>query len=114
MPELKIAAFHDLRKSLAVTLQLAGRFTRAREDLGEPVFIANTADVNLKEELRACMRRTRLEPVAPHLSEGAIGRSSRHSGSWVASSDSWMRSSYRDSAGSQHGGVSHAMRPLDA
>jgi superfamily II DNA or RNA helicase len=28
MPELKIAAFHDLRKSLAVTLQLAGRFTR--------------------------------------------------------------------------------------
>ncbi len=28
LPELKIAAFHDIRKSLAVTLQLAGRFTR--------------------------------------------------------------------------------------
>ncbi|MCW5801832.1 MAG: DEAD/DEAH box helicase family protein [Deltaproteobacteria bacterium] len=34
LPELKIAAFHDIRKSLAITLQLAGRFTRARSDLG--------------------------------------------------------------------------------
>jgi superfamily II DNA or RNA helicase len=33
LPELKIAAFHDIRKTLAVTLQLAGRFTRARSDL---------------------------------------------------------------------------------
>jgi hypothetical protein len=24
MPELKIAAFHDIKKSLAITLQLAG------------------------------------------------------------------------------------------
>lgn len=75
MPELKIAAFHDLRKSLAVTLQLAGRFTRARQDLGEPVFIANTADVNLKEELRALYAH---DPdwnlLLPHLSEGAIGQ----------------------------------------
>lgn len=62
MPELKIAAFHDLRKSLAITLQLAGRFTRARADLGEPVFIANTADVNLNEELRATI------PTSPKLS----------------------------------------------
>lgn len=29
LPELKIAAFHDIRKSLPVTLQLAGRFIRA-------------------------------------------------------------------------------------
>lgn len=75
MPELKIAAFHDLRKSLAVTLQIAGRFTRARSDLGEPVFIANTADVNLKEELRALYAQ---DPdwnlLLPHLSEGAIGQ----------------------------------------
>jgi superfamily II DNA or RNA helicase len=27
LPELKIAAFHDIRKTLAVTLQLVGRFT---------------------------------------------------------------------------------------
>ncbi|WP_041745451.1 DEAD/DEAH box helicase [Paraburkholderia phenoliruptrix] len=73
MPELKIAAFHDLKKSLAVTLQLAGRFTRAREDLGDPVFIANTADVNLREELRALYSQ---DPdwnlLLPGLSEGAI------------------------------------------
>jgi hypothetical protein len=75
MPELKIAAFHDLRKSLAVTLQLAGRFTRARADLGDPVFIANTADVNLRDELRALYAQ---DPdwnlLLPELSEGAIGQ----------------------------------------
>lgn len=53
MPELKIAAFHDVRKSLAITLQLAGRFTRTRADLGNAVFIANTALVNVAEELRS-------------------------------------------------------------
>jgi superfamily II DNA or RNA helicase len=52
MPELKIAAFHDIRKSLAVTLQLAGRFTRSRTDLGDPVFIANIALVDVRDELR--------------------------------------------------------------
>jgi superfamily II DNA or RNA helicase len=52
LPELKIAAFHDIRKSLAVTLQLAGRFTRARPDLGEASFIANIADVEVRDELK--------------------------------------------------------------
>ena len=75
MPELKIAAFHDLRKSLAITLQIAGRFTRARADLGEPVFIANTADVNLKEELRALyVQDPDWNLLLPHLSDGAIGQ----------------------------------------
>lgn len=52
LPALKIAAFHDIRKSLAVTLQLAGRFTRSRSDLGEATFIANIADINVREELQ--------------------------------------------------------------
>lgn len=52
LPELKIAAFHDIRKSLPITLQLTGRFTRARSDLGDPTVIANIADVEVKEELR--------------------------------------------------------------
>lgn len=52
LPELKIAAFHDIRKSLAVTLQLAGRFTRSRADLGEATFIANIADVDVRDELK--------------------------------------------------------------
>lgn len=52
LPELKIAAFHDIRKSLPITLQLVGRFTRPRSDLGNATFIANIADVEVKEELR--------------------------------------------------------------
>ena len=51
MPELKIAAFHDVRKSLPVTLQLAGRFTRTRPDLGSPTFIANVANIDVRHEL---------------------------------------------------------------
>lgn len=52
LPELKIAALHDIRKSLAVTLQLAGRFTRTKPNLGSATFIANIADVDVKIELR--------------------------------------------------------------
>lgn len=51
MPELKIAAFHDTRKSLPVTLQLAGRFTRARKDLRNATFIANVANPGVRQEL---------------------------------------------------------------
>jgi len=73
MPELKIAAFHDLRKSLAVTLQLAGRFTRSREDLGDPVFIANVAGNDLREELeRLYTQDTDWNELLPDLSESAI------------------------------------------
>jgi len=52
LPELKIAAFHDIKKSLAATLQLAGRFTRSRHDLGNATFIANIADLDVREELK--------------------------------------------------------------
>lgn len=52
LPELKIAAFHDVRQSLPVTLQLAGRFTRARHDLGDATFIANVGDIVVQEELQ--------------------------------------------------------------
>lgn len=53
LPELKIAAFHDIRKSLPITLQFAGRFTRTSLDqqLGDASFIANIADVDFKDEL---------------------------------------------------------------
>ena len=74
LPELKIAAFHDIRKTLAVTLQLAGRFTRSRPNLGEATFIANTADVQVQEELRSLYSR---DPdwnlLLPELSERMIG-----------------------------------------
>ncbi|MDR1583121.1 MAG: DEAD/DEAH box helicase family protein [Prevotellaceae bacterium] len=53
LPELKIAAFHDIRKSLPITLQFAGRFTRTKYDekLGNASFVANIADLNVKAEL---------------------------------------------------------------
>lgn len=53
LPELKIAAFHDVRKSLPITLQLAGRFTRTKhdEELGEASFFANIADMQVRKEL---------------------------------------------------------------
>lgn len=52
LPELKIAAFHDIRKTLAVTLQLAGRFTRTKPHLGNATFVANVADLEVKDELK--------------------------------------------------------------
>ena len=74
LPELKVAAFHDIKKSLAITLQLAGRFTRSRSDLGDPTFVANIADVQVRDELKKLYEHEAdwnalLEQVA----EGAIG-----------------------------------------
>src|SRR5258706_6114382 len=43
LPELKIAALHDMHKSLAITLQFTGRFARARSDLGHATMVANIA-----------------------------------------------------------------------
>ena len=53
LPELKIAAFHDIRKSLPVTLQFAGRFTRTSRDVdfGDASFVANLADITVQQEL---------------------------------------------------------------
>ena len=42
---------------MSVTLQLAGRFTRSRPDLGDATFIANTADVTVRDELRKLYTR---------------------------------------------------------
>lgn len=52
LPELKIAAIHDERQSLPITLQFIGRFTRTSYDqLGEASFITNLAYPPIKEEL---------------------------------------------------------------
>lgn len=52
LPELKIVAFHDIRKSLPITLQIVGRFIRSRPDLGEATSIANIADVDVRDEIK--------------------------------------------------------------
>ncbi|MGO4889963.1 DEAD/DEAH box helicase [Anaerobacillus sp. MEB173] len=53
LPELKIAAMHDVKKSLPITLQFTGRFTRTKHDseLGTAAFIANIADLNVSGAL---------------------------------------------------------------
>ncbi|MFZ2782883.1 MAG: DEAD/DEAH box helicase family protein [Sediminibacterium sp.] len=53
LPSLKIAAFHDIRKSLPITIQLAGRFTRTKidEQLGEASIIVNLKDSDVTKEL---------------------------------------------------------------
>lgn len=42
LPELKIAGIHDPHKSIAVTIQFVGRFTRLAPNLGDATVIANT------------------------------------------------------------------------
>ena len=54
LPQLKIAAIHDERQSLAVTLQFIGRFTRTNDiKLGTASFIINIAYPPLKEEINS-------------------------------------------------------------
>jgi hypothetical protein len=53
LPDLKIAALHDKHRSEAITLQFVGRFTRVRNDLGDATVVANVADDDLNDRLRA-------------------------------------------------------------
>jgi superfamily II DNA or RNA helicase len=74
LPELKIAAFHDIRKTLSVTLQLAGRFTRSKPHLGHATFVANVADLDVKDELRKLYQHdSDWNALLPILSERATG-----------------------------------------
>ncbi len=53
MPQLKIAAIHDPHKSLSVTLQFIGRFTRtASEDLGEATIFVPREIIGIDERLQ--------------------------------------------------------------
>lgn len=53
LPYLKVAALHDTHKSLAVTLQFIGRFTRKgpADKIGEASVIANIADPDAEAKL---------------------------------------------------------------
>lgn len=57
LPQLKIAAIHDEKQSLAVTLQFIGRFTRTNDaNLGYASFITNIAYPPIREEINALYR----------------------------------------------------------
>ncbi len=51
LPNLKIAAMHDIHKSLAITLQFIGRFTRYSEKVDDATVVINTADPQVGKEL---------------------------------------------------------------
>lgn len=58
LPNLKIAAIHDERQSIPITLQFIGRFTRASYDvLGNASFITNIAYPPIHEELEQLYAR---------------------------------------------------------
>lgn len=80
LPELKIAALHDIHKGLAVTLQFIGRFTRAGTGsaVGRATAIGNTADPRVEGSLRELYAQNAdWDVVLQRLSEGATGREIR-------------------------------------
>lgn len=81
LPQLKIAALHDVHKSLAVTLQFVGRFTRtASTGIGEATVVANAADADVEEALEDLYSKdSNWNVVLRRLSEGATGRQRRRS-----------------------------------
>ncbi len=47
LPQLKVAALHDVHKSLAVTLQFTGRFTRTEENVGDATVVTNIGNADV-------------------------------------------------------------------
>lgn len=53
LPELKVAAIHDEKQSLPITLQFIGRFTRTSgTNIGEASFVTNMAYPPMADEIR--------------------------------------------------------------
>lgn len=53
LPQLKVAAIHDEKQSLPITLQFIGRFTRTADDsIGEASFVTNMANPPLAADIR--------------------------------------------------------------
>ncbi|MED5609500.1 DEAD/DEAH box helicase family protein [Pseudomonas sp. JH-2] len=52
LPQLKVAAVHDMHRSLAILLQFVGRFTRvAGERVGDATVVANIGDKSVSDAL---------------------------------------------------------------
>lgn len=80
LPNLKIAALHDHHKSLAVTLQFIGRFTRVNkaQKIGQASVVMNIADPNVEGELQHLYSTDAdWDNVLRRLSEGRIAREIR-------------------------------------
>lgn len=80
LPNLKIAALHDHHKTLAVTLQFIGRFTRVNQaqNLGRACVVMNVADPDVEGELQHLYSiGADWDSVLRRLSEGRIAREVR-------------------------------------
>lgn len=53
LPNLKVAALHDHHKSLAITLQFIGRFTRSAQEVGDAAAVVNIAEPKVQDDLQA-------------------------------------------------------------
>ncbi|MEQ1934857.1 MAG: DEAD/DEAH box helicase family protein, partial [Fimbriimonadaceae bacterium] len=53
LPQLKIAALHERHKSVAITLQFTGRFTRDASGIGDATVIANVEQSDVNDALRS-------------------------------------------------------------
>lgn len=76
LPELKVAAVHDERQSLPITLQFIGRFTRTSfSSLGEASFVTNIAYPPISEELNHLYSRDAdWNLLLPTISSGATNK----------------------------------------
>jgi len=76
LPELKIAAIHDERQSLPITLQFVGRFTRTSfNSLGTASFITNIAYPPIQQELNHLYAKNAdWNLLLPNMSEGATDK----------------------------------------
>ncbi len=84
LPQLKIAALHDVHKSLAITLQFTGRFTRTigRDEppVGDATMVANRARSGVNEKLRALYAEDPdWNQIIRELSEQATGEEEQRS-----------------------------------
>jgi superfamily II DNA or RNA helicase len=71
-PELKVAAIHAPHKSLGVTLQFIGRFTRtAGASVGAAKFLAVPADIEIEAE-RLYDEKAAWQKIVPNLLQGKI------------------------------------------
>lgn len=74
LPQLKVAALHDIRKSLPITLQFIGRFTRTTMDnsLGKASFIANMYQKNMNDTIGMLyLKESNWNSILPNLSSQA-------------------------------------------
>lgn len=80
LPNLKVAALHDHHKSLAVTLQFIGRFTRVShsQSLGQASVVMNVADPEVEGDLQNLYSLgSDWDSVLKRLSENRIEREVR-------------------------------------